>query len=79
MKSAMKSLRTMVLVLAVAAVSFSAKQAFSKQEVDPDHFDQPVAAKTATTAHKASAPHHAHGRTSLASKRSKHHHSHVNG
>ena len=75
----MKSLRTMILVLAVAAVSFSAKQAFSQQEVDPDHFDQPVAAKTATTAHKASAQHHLNARTSLASKRSKHHHSKANG
>jgi hypothetical protein len=75
----MKSLRTMVLVLAVAAVSFSAKQAFSQQEVDPDHFDQPVAAKRTPTAHKASAHQRAHGRATLASKRSKHRHSKANG
>ena len=52
----MKSLRTMVLLLAVAAVSFSAKQAFAQREVDPVHFDQTVAAKTATTAYKPRHP-----------------------
>lgn len=67
----------MILVLAVAAVSFSAKQAFSQQEIDPDHFDQPVAAKATASApaHKITAQHHAHGRASAANKHSKQHHS----
>jgi len=75
----MKSLRTMVLMLAVAAVPFSAMQAVAQQEVDPDHFDQPVAAKQAAKApaHKLSAQNHANGRTSLASKHAKQHHSHA--
>jgi len=33
----MKALRTMILMLAVAAIPFSAKSAFSQQEIDPDH------------------------------------------
>jgi hypothetical protein len=75
----MKSLRMMVLMLAVAAVSFSATQAFSQQEVDPDHYDQPLAAKPAVKApaHKVSASKHAQGRTNLASKRSKQHRAHA--
>jgi len=75
----MKSLRTMVLMLAVAAVPFSAMQVVAQQEVDPDHFDQPVAATHAAKAptHKQSAQHHVNGRTSLASKHAKQHHSHA--
>jgi hypothetical protein len=72
----MKSLRTMVLVLAVTAISFSATRAFSQQEVDPDHFDQPAAAaKAAAPVRNGSARHQTHGSTSLASKHSKQHHS----
>ena len=73
----MKSLRTMVLMLAVAMVSFSALPAFSQQEVDPDHFDQPVAPKTAAkpTAHKASAQHNKQGKTQ-ASRATKRHTTH---
>jgi hypothetical protein len=65
----------MILTLAVAAVSFNATQAFSQQEVDPDHYDQPVAAKPAVKApvHKVAASNHAQGRT-VASKRAKQHH-----
>jgi hypothetical protein len=75
----MKSLRTMVLVLAVGVVSFSATQAFSQQEIDPDHYDQPLAAKPAAKApaHKVTAQYHADGRTSLASKHTKQRHSHA--
>ena len=75
----MDRLRTMVLVLAVAAVPLSAMRVVAQQEVDPDHFDQPIAAKQATKApaHKLSAQQHAHGRTSLASKHAKQHHSHA--
>ena len=72
----MKTLRAMVLMLAVAAVSFNATQAFSQQEVDPDHYDQPVAAKPAVKApvQKVSASNHVKGNKTLASKRSKQHH-----
>ena len=75
----MKSLRTVVLMLAVAAVPFSATMAFGQQEVDPDHFDQPVAAKAAAKApaHKVTAQHHAQATTNLASKRAKQHRSHA--
>lgn len=72
----MKALRTMTLMLAVAAISFSAKQAFSQQEIDPDHFDHPAPAKAAAPAPKASLQHHrSHGHASLANNRSKQHHS----
>jgi len=69
----MKSVRAIVLMLAVAAVSFNATQAFSQQEVDPDHYDQPLAAKPAVKApaHKVSASNHARSNKTLASKRSK--------
>jgi len=72
----MKSLRNLVLMLAIAAVSFSATQAFSQQEIDPDHYDQPLAAKPAAKApaHKVTAQ-HANGKVNVASKRAKQHHS----
>lgn len=74
----MKALRTMILMLAVAAIPFSAKSAFSQQEIDPDHFDHPAPAKAAAPASKASLQHHrARGRASLASNHSKQHHSHA--
>jgi hypothetical protein len=73
----MKTLRSAILALMVAAVSFSATQAFAQQEVDPDHFDQPVAAKPAAPSHKASVQHHANTRASVASKHSKQRHTHV--
>ena len=65
-------------MLVVAAVSFSAKQSFAQFEVDPDHFDQPVAAKAAAKApiHKVTAHHSAHAKTNLASGRAKQHRSH---
>ena len=55
----MKYLRMVVFTLAIAAVSLGALPAFSQQEVDPDHFDQPIASKPAakSSAHKASARH----------------------
>jgi hypothetical protein len=73
----MKSLHKMILVLAVAALSLSAKQAFSQQEIDPDHFGQPIAAKAVAKApaRKVTVQNHAHGRASAANKHSKHHHS----
>jgi hypothetical protein len=71
----------MVLAFMVAGVSLTATQAFAQQEVDPDHFDQAVATKPAakSNTHKAATNHHAKGKTSLASKRSKRRHSHANG
>jgi len=65
-------------MLAVA-VPFSATLAFCQQEVDPDHFDQPVAAKAAVKApaRKVTAQHHAQGAANLASKRTKQHRSHA--
>lgn len=61
----MKSLRTMILMFAVAVVSFSALPAFSQQEVDPDHFDQPIASKPVakSASHKTVAQHAKHGKT----------------
>jgi hypothetical protein len=72
----MKTLRTTLLALMVATVSFSATQAFAQQEVDPDHFDQP-AAKAVAPSHKASVHHHANARASIASKHSKQRHTRV--
>ena len=69
----MKFLRTLTLALVAAAVSFSAEQAFCQQEVDPDHYDQPVAAKSPS--HKITAKHKAQGKTKIASKHGKKHHS----
>ncbi len=75
----MKSLRMIVLMLAVAAVPFSAKPAFSQQEIDPDHFDGPVAAKPAAKApaRKVTAHYQAEGKANPASKHAKQHHSHA--
>jgi hypothetical protein len=75
----MKSLRNLVLMLAVAAVSFGTTKAFAQQEVDPDHYDQPAAAKSVAKApaHKVTAQHHAYGQANLVSKRGKQHRSHA--
>lgn len=75
----MKSVRVIALMLAVSAVSFSTTQVFAQQEVDPDHFDQSIAAKPAAKAPAStvSAGNHARGHKNLASKRSRQHHSHV--
>jgi hypothetical protein len=65
-------------MLAVAAIPFSAKQAFSQQEIDPDHFDHPAPAKAAAPAPRASLQHHrAHGHARLASNHAKQHRSHA--
>lgn len=75
----MKFLRTLTLALVAAAVSFSAEQAFCQQEVDPDHYDQPIAAKSLvkSPSHKNTTQHKAHGKTSIASKSTKKHRSHT--
>ena len=73
----MKRLRTMVLMLAVTIVSFSALPAFSQQEVDPDYFDQPAASKPVAKSapRKTSARHVRRGKTQ-ASHVVKRHNSH---
>jgi len=56
----MKSLRMLVLILAVGAWSPFLMQAHAQQEVDPDHFEQPAAAQAAKaqTNHRATAANH---------------------
>lgn len=75
----MKSIRTMLLVFAVTLVPFTAQLALAQQEVDPDHFDHPAAAKPAAMArsNKAALHHHARSNANLASKQAKQHHSRV--
>ena len=75
----MKTLRTMALMLVVAAFSFSAKQSFAQFEIAPDHYDQPVAAKAAAKApaNKVTAHHSTHAKATLASKHGKQHRSHA--
>lgn len=73
----MKSLRALVLTLAVGMFPGLLMQAHAQQEVDPDHFDQPVAQAKAQNHHKATAAHNQnHGNVKLASKHSakSHHH-----
>jgi hypothetical protein len=65
----------MAMVLVVTAVLFSAKQGFSQQEVDPDHYDQPAATKSAPAVKKSATRHYANGKT-IASKHAKRHTSH---
>jgi hypothetical protein len=60
----MKPLRMLVLALAVSVFPIFLIQAHGQQEIDPDHFDQPPAAKAnvptlkARTNHRASAAVH---------------------
>jgi hypothetical protein len=72
----MKFLRNLLLASAVTVLSFGATQAFAQQEVDPDHFDQPAAAKQAAKlpSLKAKTHTHANGKTNIASKRARQHH-----
>jgi len=55
----MKSLRMLVLMLAIGAFSPFLMQAHAQQEVDPDHFDQTPAAKANVNTLKAQTNHHA--------------------
>ncbi len=55
----MKSLRMFVLALAVGVFPTFLMQAHGQQEVDPDHFDQPPAAKANVNTLKAQTKHHA--------------------
>jgi len=82
----MKSLRVLVLMLAVGTFPGFLMQAHAQQEVDPDHFDQPIAqanvdGSKAQNHHKAKvAQNQNRGNVKLASKHSaskSHHHAHV--
>ena len=55
----MKSLRMLVLMLALGVLPAFLMQAYGQQEVDPDHFDQAPAAKPAVHTPKAQTNHHA--------------------
>lgn len=69
----MKTLRTVVFAIMAAAVSLGATQVSAQEEVNPDHYEQPVAAKKVvkTSSYQASAQHHPQGKTNLASKHAK--------
>lgn len=83
----MKSIRALVLMLAVGGFAGFSMPAHAQQEVDPDHFDPPSAQANvhgpkAQNHHQATAAHNQHGSNlKLASKPSagkrSHHHSHV--
>ena len=69
----MQSFRKAVLIFAMAGVSIGARCSFAQQEVAPDHYEQPVAAKSAAKApeHKSTAVRTVHGKTHVASHRGK--------
>lgn len=75
----MKFLRFLLLVIAIGSVSLLPALAYGQQEVDPDHFDQPVAkasiAKPHTPKAVASRHHSQAGHARLASK--SHHTAHT--
>ena len=71
----MQFLKRAALILAVDAISISAQSSFAQQETDPDHYDQPIAAKAS---HKSTAVHQKQGKANLASHRAKHHPAHRN-
>lgn len=67
----MKSLRYVVLMMAVGAACIFPMRAYSQQEVDPDHFDQPAkvaAPKLQSTQRVASAHHHHHINRTVATR-----------
>ena len=75
----MKSLRMFVLMFAVSALPVFLVQAHAQQEIDPDHFDRPVAVKAnaqtlkATPNHHASANHHVRTASKHSGRRLGHH------
>jgi hypothetical protein len=71
----MNFLRGMFLLLTITAVGLSAQPSFAQQEVDPDHYDQPVARKSAPqkAAPKASAKKQTGGKNTVAKNRAKQH------
>src|SRR5215469_5160618 len=69
----MKSIRTMLLVFAVTVVPFTAQRALAQQDVNPDHYDHPTAAKPPAMArsNQAAVQHQARSNANLASKQGK--------
>jgi len=73
----MKYLRMVVFTLAIAAVSLGALPAFSQQEIDPEHFDEPIASKPAAKSADRKAPaRHNKQRTRHTSRAAKRHTTH---
>ena len=70
----MKSVRFLVLLMAVGGFPAFLPQAHAQQEVDPDHFDQPapkgVPARTVNAGQSAGSVHGRSSQTRLASKHS---------
>ena len=68
----MKSLRSLLLVVAIGSVSLLPALAYGQQEVDPDHFDQPATKASIAKPHTpkaVAARHHSQaGHARLASK-----------
>ena len=71
----MNFLRGMFLLLTITAVGLSARPGFAQQEVDPDHYDQPIATKqtTKTLSQKTTAQKQAHTKNTVAKNRLKQH------
>jgi len=69
----MSFVRGMFLLLTIAAVSMSATSSFAQQEIDPDHYDQPIAAKSTVKApvHKSAAQKQKAGKAHVASHHGK--------
>ena len=55
----MKSLRISALMLALSAFSIGSIPSHAQQEIDPDHFDQPIAASTHVRSGKLQSHHSA--------------------
>ncbi|MGB8889526.1 MAG: hypothetical protein WCC87_22570 [Candidatus Korobacteraceae bacterium] len=76
----MKSIRFLVLMMAVSTFPAFVVQAYAQQEVAPDHFDEVPATVAASPKahadHKAGSSHHQASHVRLASKHSgkSHHH-----
>ena len=79
----MKSLRSVILMLAVGISPAFLASAYAQQEVDPDHFEQPAqvhASSGASVQHKSASSHHRAANAKMASKHAmgkSHHHQHV--
>ena len=67
----MNFLRGTFLLLTITAVGLSASPSLAQQEVDPDHYDQPVARKPATKPLTAKSQKQGHGKKTVANQRVK--------
>ncbi|MGO9564882.1 MAG: hypothetical protein ACLPPV_19740 [Candidatus Korobacteraceae bacterium] len=68
----MKSLRFLTLLIAVAAVAVCPARVYGQQEVDPDHFDQPIAQSRSSHNVAKAAPTHHHPQSANARIASRH-------